>query len=309
MLGNDCSLALHSAKMGLKPGTSSLPAPGPCPHLHGTSGGTYKPLDSSPFYLLSQPHQIALPDYLSPAQIPVCTGSEVGVCLKGKGPKGSLRNRPSSSSPLPTGPKDLHLKAHCVCPNRAGEQAAEQCCLSSYSSQSPGSSGGDAPMDPGRSQRGLCLKSCGWGEGRGCRGGPNNKSHHRPQVLPGSIFLSACFELSSQQLRHLLDPGNLGLPWGLGRTGLADGLLSFKEREIPHPFHACGMESGTDSLRHHRLLQFLGPCPTFPVSDVPAGIPYKATREERIKERTGGCFQAEGCLCTTVWNMDSTPHT
>ena len=145
------------------------------------------------------------------------------MCLRGEGPKVAVGTRASSSFPL--SPQDL--KARCVCLARVGDEQASktawalihlrtQTLEEEHTSPPP-----CAPtLPPGSAlNRSLRLQAeILRGQG-GCRGAPNNKSHHRSQVLPGSVFLSACFELSLQQLQHLLDTESLGLPWGLGRTG------------------------------------------------------------------------------------------
>lgn len=168
------------------------------------------------------------------------------VVLEEGGIQGSLGGRHSSCSPSP--PQGLHLEAHCVFQARQGGQRDRHCRLASYSSQSPGIRGRSPPSPaspPGPAPRTLSpsvehtLKSCGRGQGLGCWGGPNNKSHHRPQVLPGPIFLSACFELSPWQLQHLLGPGNLGVLWGLGTDRLSCWPYPLHGERSPSPHRAC----------------------------------------------------------------------
>lgn len=148
------------------------------------------------------------------------------MCLRGEGPKVAVGTRASSSFPL--SPQDL--KARCVCLDRVGDGKASKTAwaLIHLRTQTLEEEHTSPPrprmptLPPGSAlNRSLRLQAeILRGQG-GCRGAPNNKSHHRSQVLPGSVFLSACFELSPQQLQHLLDTESLGLPWGLGEDRLS----------------------------------------------------------------------------------------
>lgn len=67
---------------------------------------------------------------------------------------------------------------------------------------------------------------------------------------------------------------------------------------------------GTASLGRRLAFTILGTRTNFPQGQMsPEGIPFGPQRGKNKRERSRGCSQAEGCLRTAVWHVESTPHT